>query len=173
MNPLIPVTSVMRVVLPLKVFLTLENCPSGWEFLDLYLIRDAETAFYVGKSEIAFNRVWQHIQDGFKGRSGIGRFILCNWPDSMHFTIELYHARHKLFENVGYDLAQAERKLIIQYQPCFNVVHNPSPTPLSDRYKPYNVRLICSHRLSRLISESRATLQAERKIETLQEFEVE
>jgi hypothetical protein len=168
-----PITSLMRVVVPLKAFITLEKCPPGWETLDIYLFRDDETSFYVGKSEIAFDRVWQHIHDGFKGRSGIGRFILCNWPESMNFYIELLHNRHKLFREVGGDLSLAEQLLINQNRPCFNVVHNPEPTPLPEKYRPYHVKPVCSRRLSRLISESKASLQAEKKIETLQEFEVE
>jgi hypothetical protein len=72
------------IAVPLTEFLlTEQHCPPEWRPYDLYLCRDDEVVFYVGQSHVAFDRVWQHILDGFKGRSMLGRFILCNWPASL------------------------------------------------------------------------------------------
>jgi hypothetical protein len=92
--------------------------------------------FYVGKSELAFFRIWQHILDGYKGRSTIGRFILCNWRASMNFTIELLNSRTSQFAGLENDLSAIERSLILKNTPCFNVVSNPKPTPMPAQYFP-------------------------------------
>ena len=74
------------IVLPLKRFLVVAECPPDWRAFDLYLFRDDEVAFYAGQSHLAYARVWQHITDGYKARSVMGRFVLCNWPKSMRFS---------------------------------------------------------------------------------------
>ena len=71
------------VIISVKEFLQVADCPPAWHGLDLYVIRDAEVVFYVGQSDLAFERVWRHLRDGYKGRSTVGRFILCNWRTSM------------------------------------------------------------------------------------------
>jgi hypothetical protein len=78
------------VAIPVKRFLLTEQCPAEWHLFDLYLFRDDEVVFYIGQSHIAFVRVWEHLVQGFKGRSIVGRFIWSNWPASMNFTIELF-----------------------------------------------------------------------------------
>ena len=78
-----------HIVMPLKRFLIAAECPADWRGFDLYLFRDDDVVFYVGQSYLAYDRVWQHITDGYKARSVVGRFVLCNWPGSMRFTIEL------------------------------------------------------------------------------------
>ncbi|RPJ21906.1 MAG: hypothetical protein EHM33_24905, partial [Chloroflexi bacterium] len=78
-----------HVTLKLKQFILLEECPEEWKKLDLYMFRDENSVFYVGQSYIAFHRVWDHIKNGYKWRSDVGRFILCNWPKSMNYEIEL------------------------------------------------------------------------------------
>ena len=45
------------IVIPLKRFLLLEECPPDWKRFDLYLFRDESVAFYVGQSHLAFARV--------------------------------------------------------------------------------------------------------------------
>jgi hypothetical protein len=86
-----------KVSISLKRFLLLERCPSAWKNLDLHLFRDEAVVFYVGQSYLAFARVWKHLRNGFKGHSGIGRFIWCNWPTSMKFTIELLNSKFEQF----------------------------------------------------------------------------
>ena len=125
-----------HVVLPLKRFLLVAQCPPDWRRFDLYLFRDDEVAFYVGQSHLAYDRVWQHIYDGYKARSVVGRFVLCNWPGSMRFTIELWSSQDDRFAGIGHDLDAAERLLIEQHAPCFNEALNRRPTSLPDRAQP-------------------------------------
>jgi hypothetical protein len=119
--------------------------------------------FYVGQSYVAFDRVWQHILDWFKGRSVMGRFILCNWPTSMRFMIELRDSRSIDFANIGHDLNAAERALIEQHAPCFNEMLNRHPTALPTRYAPPGQTIRCSRSLGKLIGEARHAVQADRR----------
>jgi len=152
------------VAIPLKEFLlTEQRCPPEWRPFNLYLCRDDAVVFYVGQSYVAFDRVWQHILDGFKGRSMLPRFILCNWPAALRFTIELRDARSAEFANVGHDLNAAERALIEQYAPCFNDALNPRPSPLPARYVAPGPTIRCSRSLGKLISEARHAVQADRR----------
>ena len=57
------------IALPLKRFLLIEQCPAAWQELDLYLFRDDAVVFYVGQSQLAFARVWDHLRSGFKDPS--------------------------------------------------------------------------------------------------------
>src|SRR5215510_6900094 len=101
-----------NVAIPLKRFLLLEKCPPAWKDLDLYLFRDNDVAFYIGQSQLAFARVWEHLLSGFKGHSIVGRFIWCNWPKSMSFTVELLSSGSAQFAAVGNELSASERLLI-------------------------------------------------------------
>lgn len=143
-----------KIVISLKRFLLVEQCPPHWKSLDLYLFRDDAVVFYVGQSHLAFARVWEHLIGGFKGHSMMGRFVWCNWPKSMKFTIELLSSQSEPFRIVGNDVNAAERALIQQYTPCFNVSLNSQPTPLPQHYLPANARLRCSRSLNRLIHEA-------------------
>jgi hypothetical protein len=149
--------------LPLKHFLVVAACPPEWRSFDLYLFRDDEMVFYVGQSHLAYDRVWQHIADGYKARSMVGRFVLCNWPRSMRFTIELWSSQADRFAAVDRDLNAAERSLIEQYAPCFNEALNRRPTPLPDRYAPPSAPLRCSRSLNKLIHEAGRAVQAEER----------
>lgn len=154
-----------HIVLPLKRFLIVDACPANWRGFDLYLFRDDEVVFYVGQSHLAYDRVWQHVTDGYKARSIVGRFILCNWPGSMRFTIELWSSQADRFAGVDHDLNAAERSLIEQYAPCFNEALNRRPTPLPDRYAPPSAPLRCSRSPNKLIHEAARAVQAdERKV---------
>jgi hypothetical protein len=150
-------------VLLKEFLLTEQRCPPGWRPFDLYLCRDDEIVFYVGQSYIAFGRVWQHILDGFKGRSVLGRFILCNWPISMRFTIELRDSRSVDFADVDHDLNAAERALIEQHTPCFNEMLNRRPTALPTRYALPGPTIRCSRSLGKLIGEARHAVEADRR----------
>ena len=137
--------AILQVRMPLREFLLVEKCPFEWQRLDLYLLRDEQTVFYAGQSVSAFTRVWDHFYAGFKARSVMGRFIVCNWPVSMRFTLEMYDARDPLFAPAGHDLDQAEQWLIRHHQPCLNTTHNPTPNPLPSQYlhplTPMRIRL--------------------------------
>lgn len=156
--------SFQQVTTSVKEFLVTEQrCPSGWRPFNLYLIRDHEVVFYVGQSYVAFDRVWRHILDGFKGRSVVGRFILCNWPASSKFTVELLVSESERFATVGHDLDAAERLLIELHAPCFNAALNSYPTPLPARYMPPNSRLTCPRSPSRLIRQAGIIVQADKR----------
>jgi hypothetical protein len=131
--------------------------------LDLYVIRDAEVVFYVGQSDLAFERVWRHLRDGYKGRSTVGRFILCNWRTSMNFAVELLSSLSLAFTALGNDRDAAERYLIEQYAPCFNTSLNRQPTPLPEQYAAPNAARPYSRSLRKLIREADLFLRAEKR----------
>ena len=106
---LAPVKAYPPILVPVKEFIVVKACPQAWRVYDLYRVRDDAVTFYVGKSELAYFRVWQHILDGYKGRSTVGRFILCNWRASMNFTIELYCSRSSCYTGLDNDRSAIER----------------------------------------------------------------
>ena len=146
--------SQQEIVVSLEEFLTVTDCPPEWRNHDLYLFRDGDLVFYVGQSQNAFDRVWEHLRGAFKGRSVVGRFVLCNWPRSMRFTIELLDSKAPRFSSLGDKPDAAERYLIEQLSPCFNEAVNVSATPLPDRYLPPNARIRHLKSLKRMIREA-------------------
>lgn len=160
-----------RIDLSLKRFLLIQQCPVEWKDLDLYLFRDETVAFYVGQSYLAFARVWEHLIGGFKGHSIMGRFVWCNWPVSMKFTIELLSSQSEQFNNIGNDVSAAERLLIQQWTPCFNVSQNSQPTTLPNQYLPPNSRLRCSRSLNKLIHQAERAVQADEQQLWIREME--
>ena len=159
------------ISISLKRFLLLADCPADWRGLDLYLFRDEAVAFYVGQSHFAFARVWEHLLGGFHGHSLVGRFVWCNWPVSMSFTIELLSSGSAQFDHLGNDLTLAERELIRRLTPCFNMSLNPQPSLVPGAYLPYNVPLRCSRSLTRLVHQARRAVQAEDRARWIQELE--
>jgi hypothetical protein len=149
------------VSIPLKRFLLIQECPPSWKGLDLYLFRDEQVAFYVGQSQLAFARVWEHLLSGFKGHSIVGRFIWCNWPTSMSFTIELMNSHSGQFDNLGNDLNAAERQLIQHWSPCFNISLNDQPTSLPASYLPPNAPFRRRQSLNKLIHEAERAVKAD------------
>jgi hypothetical protein len=150
-----------KVAIPLKHFLLINQCPPAWKNMDLYVFRDETVAFYVGQSHFAFYRVWEHLINGFHGHSIVGRFIWCNWPASMKFTIELLSSHFEQFNSVGNDLNLAERQLIQLWSPCFNVSQNIIPTPLPQAYRPVNAKFRYRRSLNQLIREAERAVRAE------------
>lgn len=151
-----------RIITTVKeFFITEQRCPDGWRPFDLYLFRDEQVVFYVGQSQVAFDRVWRHLLDGFKGRSAVGRFILCNWPVSMRFGIELLSSRAGQFDPVDNNLNSAEHLLIEQFAPCFNIALNGIPTPIPAKYAPPGATIKCSRSLVKLIHQANIAVQAD------------
>ena len=161
----------LKVLIPLKRFLLIEQCPAEWKSLNLYLFRDDAIAFYIGQSQLAFSRVWEHLLSGFKGHSIVGRFVWVNWPKSMNFTIELLSSQSGQFSNVGNDVNAAERGLIQQWSPCFNVSLNNQPTPIPPIYLPSNSKFRRRASLNKLIHEAERAVRAEDAQHWLQELE--
>jgi len=149
------------IAIPLMRFLLVKECPESWKGLDLYLFRDENVVFYVGQSYLAYARVWEHLLSGFKGHSIVGRFIWCNWPRSMKFTIELLSSGSEQFNGVMNDLNASERLLIQRWLPCFNVSLNHQPTPLPDFYLPPNAPFRRRQSLNMLIHEAERAVRAD------------
>jgi hypothetical protein len=160
-----------KIVFPLKRLLLINQCPVEWMDLDLYLFRDEEIAFYVGQSHLAFSRVWKHLLGGFKGHSIVGRFIWVNWPKSMNFAVELMSSQSEQFYEVGNDLNAAERQLIQDLSPCFNVSQNNQPIPLPNYYHPPNSKFRRRESLNKLIHEAERAVKAEDAMNWLQELD--
>ena len=152
---------VQAVALPLKRFLLIEQCPDVWQGLDLYLFRDDTVVFYVGQSQLAFARVWEHLLGGFKGRSITGRFLWVNWPKSMNFTIELLSSQDAQFSHLHNDLDAAEQWLIRQHTPCFNVTHNSGATAVPPIYLPANAKFRRRASLRKFIFEAERAVKTE------------
>ena len=150
-----------NISIPIKRFLLVEQCPESWKTLDLYLFRDKDVVFYVGQSQMAFARVWEHLLSGFKGHSLVGRFVWCNWPSSMSFTIELFNSRSEPFGNVRNELNASERLLIQRWSPCFNIAQNNQPTPLPNSYLPPNAPFRRRRSLNALLYEAERAVQTE------------
>ena len=150
-----------NVVIPLKRFLLVNQCPTAWKSLDLYLFRDESVVFYLGQSHLAFARVWEHLLSGFKGHSIVGRFVWCNWPRSMNFTIELLSSRSEQFVDVRHELNASEGLLIRRWSPCFNISQNHQPTPLPDSYLPPNAPFRRRRSLNMLIHEAERAVKAD------------
>ena len=144
-----------------RFLLTEEHCPEEWKGFDLYLFRDGSLAFYAGQSQLAFARVWEHLLGGFHGHSIVGRFVWNNWPRSMNFTIELFSSKDEAFAATGHDLNAAERQLIEQWSPCFNVSLNSRPAALPETYFPPNATPRRRRGLNQLIHEATRAVQVE------------
>ena len=110
-------TAILHITLPLKRFMLIEQCPPQWQALDLYVFRDKDVVFYVGQSACAFERAWEHLHSGFRGRSLVGRFILCNWPASLSYHLELMSSQAERFASVGQERTAAEGYLIQSTNP--------------------------------------------------------
>lgn len=141
--------------LPLKRFLTFtEFCPPRWKAFDLYMVSDEQVAFYVGQSQCAFDRLWDHIRGGPKGHAMLGRFILANWPRSAAWQVTMLSSQGARFAGVGHSRDEAERLLITQLRPCLNVSLNHQPTPLPECYLPPNTPVKNRRSFRRMIREA-------------------
>jgi hypothetical protein len=160
-----------HVILPLKRFLLIHTCPDAWKELDLYLFRDEDVVFYVGQSQLAFARVWDHLLSGFKGHSMMGRFVWCNWPASMSFTVELSSSRFEQFVDVGHELNASERLLIQRWNPCFNISLNDQPSPLPACYLPPNAPFRRRRSFNALLHEAERAVKADEMQRWLKDLE--
>jgi len=150
-----------NIAIPLKRFLLVNQCPEAWKSLDLYLFRDENVVFYLGQSHLAFARVWEHLLSGFKGHSIVGRFVWCNWPKSMNFTIELLSSQAEQFIDVRHELNASEGLLIRRWSPCFNISQNHQPTPLPNSYLPPNAPFRRRRSLNMLIHEAERAVKGD------------
>jgi hypothetical protein len=151
-------------------FIQMEECPDEWKKFDLYVIRDESLIFYVGQSYLAFNRVWDHIRNGYKWRSDVGRFILCNWPKSMNYEIELLSSGSQEFDAVGNDLLRAEEMLIRMYKPCFNISQNAEPSPIPEAYLPPSAEIRCSRSIKKLQYQAEQSIRNDERKRWMEEW---
>lgn len=125
----------------------------------IYLYRDQEVVFYVGRSYYPLNRLLQHMAlDGTSLGDITGDTISDNLPASLHWTMELYtleeckeavqthykgsyHWYCKHIQAMDTSLApptdlicKAEQAMIEKYNPCLNAIGNRTPSTLPDRY---------------------------------------
>jgi len=108
----------------------------------VYVIRDGETVFYVGRTSQGISyRVGEHL--GLWGRtpgapSEVGRLILENMPESGSWQVDLMTRRDCHDEYLrDPDASTAERAMIRKLRPCLNRQSNPNPSRLPDCYRPY------------------------------------
>ena len=158
-----------QVSFPVKAFLTIEQCPPEWEHFDLYRFSepsaDASGAiFYVGQSENAFRRVWRHLEDGFKGRSLVGKFIRVNWPRSMNFVVELldscaFDSAYRQKDDPASHRTAVERRLIKIARPCFNGTWNARPTPVPPGYRPPDADVPYPRHMGRMLREAKVAME--------------
>ena len=152
-----------HIITTVKEFIVLEQCPITWRGMDLYLLRDDVRVFYIGQSSLAYNRIWQHFIDGYKGRSTIGRFISCNWRASMYFIIELFSSMMPYFQKFRNNPNEIERYLIELTCPCFNIAMNKHPTVLPENYIHPDQPIKNIPGLKKMIREAGYFLKAERR----------
>ena len=152
-----------HIITSIKEFLVTEQCPIPWRGMDLYLIRDQNVVFYIGQSSLAYDRLWQHLFDGYKGRSSVGRFILVNWRSSMNFTIELFSSLMSGFQDYQNNPNRIEKYLIELTCPCFNSALNKHPTTLPDYYNPPDRPVRNVRSMRRMIRVASYVIKAEKR----------
>ena len=158
-----------QISLPVKQLLTIQDCPDEWQRFDLYTFgdvpeREPNATFYVGRSESAFRRVWQHLEGGFKGRSLVGKFVRVNWPTAMNFVVELldsgcFDSAYRANPDRATHRTAVERHLIETLHPCFNTTWNEQPSPLPAHYRPPTASVRYPHHLGRMMREARVATE--------------
>jgi hypothetical protein len=133
--------------------------PDAQDLHSLYLIRDGDVVFYVGKSENVIDRLLGHLGLGNWGWAGgsdsLVRLIEANLPQSLNWQIELLTVEDcKPYITDGLQLRDpssakgitlffiwerniklCEQCLIAHYHPCLNIIYNQHATPLPERYR--------------------------------------
>jgi predicted GIY-YIG superfamily endonuclease len=126
----------------------------------LYLYRDGNTIFYVGRSTKPLKRMDEHMKSTHM--DDLGKVINTNMPDSLSWIFEMYTLedclplvrQYQQYSLVFYkEILQetqriqyktiadiAEEVMIEHYKPCLNVLANLSRSQLPEKYvKPNNV----------------------------------
>lgn len=108
----------------------------------IYVVRENETVFYVGKSERSLNRLEEHFSPSSRRSSGgaIGKFYRQHIEESHRWKIRLYtledcqpYIQH-LPAPKRQLLSYVEIAMIQHFRPCLNVKNNPNPSRLPDKY---------------------------------------
>jgi len=122
----------------------------------VYMVRDGEVVFYVGKSKDPVERLLGHCGRGgwvFGGKSALGYLIEANSPEARQWQVELltitdcepyvkwrwwsgqrhlWTEEERRFKEKNV-IADCEVALIDRYRPCLNSIDNPHPTPLPEK----------------------------------------
>lgn len=114
-----------------------EKMPYSFDYhFTIYVVRDGEEVFYVGKSDDdCFARLRTHLGHEFRGRrskSELGEFILRNLPESRGWCVDLYTNEEtkplidKLFYEGFYSwpTRSAEIAMIKTLRPYLNISMN-------------------------------------------------
>jgi hypothetical protein len=115
----------------------------------VYLVRDADVVFYIGKSDAGIlGRLGEHLGRGGWRRGSpslLGQLILDNLPASRTWQVELFtvpdcrDAIQKHFPYLKFperwDSDMAEQALIWEHRPCLNTAHNYDGQKLPERYQ--------------------------------------
>lgn len=119
---------------------------------EIYVIRDEETIFYVGKSVNPEDRLLSHLGMDWRANSSpIGRFIIEQAPASgdwlfLQYTVKEMQTILGLCDPCNVDVA--EETLIHLHRPHFNKAMNYNPCPLPEKYRkkptenPYSEQLV-------------------------------
>lgn len=114
-----------------------EKMPNSAEcHFTVYVVRDGDEVFYVGKSDDdCFTRLRTHLGHDFRGQrsvSNLGEFIMRNLPESRHWIVELYTNEDtkrvipkRMYEGFfQWPTDYAEMAMIQTLKPCLNVKLN-------------------------------------------------
>lgn len=114
----------------------------------VYIVRDGDVVFYVGRSGDPLDRLRTHMGKGAwswcTGASQLGQFIVANWPESRDWQVELLTVADcatwiralcpgYILERCESDVA--EQAAIVALHPCLNTIYNEQPSAIPKRYK--------------------------------------
>jgi hypothetical protein len=115
---------------------------TGWEKYRIYVFRDEDFIFYVGKTqENIIDRLEAHLGLTDRSESLVGKLVGDNAPLSYLWSIDLYTIdecvpmirRH--YPNArGIDIDLVESAMILEYSPALNQQINPHPRALPSKY---------------------------------------
>ena len=118
------------------------TCPSGAAFLpgatsqpgeQLYIFRDSEVVFYVGKTQMRGSaRAYEHWCGGFRANDRLQEFLQAVVDDGLDLTVEFWSIDDcKAIDGDMdiYDIDDAEQCLINQHCPVFNAAGNVGQLP--------------------------------------------
>lgn len=123
---------------------------SGFEQFQIYIFREDDLIFYVGKTEQhILDRLAEHLGLSFRSASLIGQLVEDNAPLSYAWQIDLLTLEdcfpfvHRHFPNATeIDLRLAERATILEFSPALNSESNPHPSSLP-RNTLLNAKCVC------------------------------
>jgi len=115
---------------------------TGWEKFRIYVFRDEDFIFYVGKTqENIIDRLEAHLGLTDRYESLVGKLVEDNAPLSYLWSIDLYTIdecvpmirRH--YPNArGFDIDLVESAMILEHPPALNHQINPHPRALPPKY---------------------------------------